>query len=627
MATYYLVPTLHSKYDVPGWRDAYTSPSALDAVLQDGDTVYGDASEDDPWRTAIEFNNHSGLRTIWNEGPSSQTCITDGRFSTGWTGASAPYQLTLAAKPKYVVNNYRRDDLAGTKTGWAYNEKELDLLHRLGVPLEWAKAPLGFMLEDTSTPTTPASGKWGYSGGVLYVNPDGSPTLPDIIANVQYCPGSFTGILYSNCDYLNHSGKVNGWLLPDSVSQAGYVVRGNGCTESTIADVWACDSGWHAAGFAGNAGGINNRIRRCRAIGGTGDSGASLLGVPSGEVNPFVFYQPAGEAAYGGHIGRNLFHIMTPIFLDSGAPWSTNFAPRPCLSHSDSGTDFNDAVDWSLVFAIDMVDRLRVKHSVSFTKFATPCSHNNGAITDAGDRTTYPVQLRDSYFTGRMRLQFNGQTGYSNVFLDGEGCGQTSENGMSGSGQTLRIAFDDGYMIPGNHTEEFIDNLDTGDMLAMQRNKIYLVNAVNRSGFIGQAGDTAATYSMRLGDNTIESNGVNTHCFVRASNATIYNNNLRSTLSLGGNVIGTAMEGTGGHSNPGVAPWDTDDTVTLWAARITGAATDSRAATGLTPASMRAEFWENLFPSSGGSSAASSSEAAATPAAYSPTNSQLALSR
>ncbi len=600
MTTYHLAPAFTSAMAGTEWeRNFYTDAASIDALLADGDTVKIDAPEDNPWLVQLDFTNTAGLNVICNAGPSGKTCMTDGRTSQAWTGASAPFVLALAAKPTYVSNNYRRDTIDGAETGWNYSATELDDLFQWGIPQAWACAPLGWMLEDTSTPTTPAVGRWGWLGGNLYVNPLGSPSLADVKANVRYYPGSRYGILYSNCDYLNHRGMVDAWGLPHGIGQYGAAVRSDGMTGGTIADVWAADTGWHAVTIAGAGGGINNTIVKCRAIGGSGDSGAAISGPRLGEVNPFVIYQPVGESEYGGHRGGNLVHLMSPMFLDSGAPVSNNFAPRVVQTHSDSGTAFVGtsspyAVEWDAIFGLEMSDRLQTRHSITISGRATLATHANGAIGDTTDPSTYPAKVTRGYLKGRGRIQFNGAVWYEECFHNGTGAGGVGDASHGGASGAFAIAYTDGWLIPGNHAEEFLDNMDANDMIVLLENKIFLVNAVNRSGLIGQALDVAATYNLRLRGNQIESNGLNTHCFVRASNATIYTNNLRSTLSLGGNVIGTAMEGTGGHSNPGVAPWDTDDTVTLWAARITGAGTDSRAALAFSEEVFRREFYATL---------------------------------
>jgi hypothetical protein len=54
----------------------------------------------------------------------------------------------------------------------------------------------GNMVQNTSTPTTPAAGEWGQSSTTLYVNSGANPNTQDIV----YAWGPCTGIRYVNCE-------------------------------------------------------------------------------------------------------------------------------------------------------------------------------------------------------------------------------------------------------------------------------------------------------------------------------------------------------------------------------------------------------------------------------------------
>lgn len=82
------------------------------------------------------------------------------------------------------------------------------------------------MTQNTSTPTTPASGEWGQSGTTLYVNVGGS----DPGANVSYAWGLCSGILVIGCeaygnywdtDYIYHEG--HGFAFDDWTQNSRFI--------------------------------------------------------------------------------------------------------------------------------------------------------------------------------------------------------------------------------------------------------------------------------------------------------------------------------------------------------------------------------------------------------------------
>lgn len=377
MATIYCSSLAAGANNGTSWTDAYTSlQSAVDASAS-GDTILSNSTEAAPLRPATR--SASNRTIITDEGPSGETWISNGYTAT-WTDAGGGvFSVALATKPAQVAYDFKRDDEDGTVTGVDLNNAAYSPSVDRAIAAFGAitKADLvawyGFLSENTSTPTTPSVGEWGYSSGTLYIHPPGSPAIASVNALAQYCPDEIDAInLNGNGNQVIATSRAFGLttiLTPGAGGNAGYSVKLGG-TNGRIRGVRGIANGWHAMGHAIASSTAGSRIERCINIthAAEGDSDAA---------NPFVFFSSDGGSNY---LGDRLISVLVPLLRYDGSPLQTSFNGLLGLSHTTAlGTFINDLL-WKRCYSLDLTALIEAKHSVSVAGVGSFISASN-AVT------------------------------------------------------------------------------------------------------------------------------------------------------------------------------------------------------------------------------------------------------
>jgi hypothetical protein len=559
--TYYVDPNAAGANNGTSFANAYTSLSSAATAMLSDDQLKLNSTLLLPYVGGQHFNaNQWGIDLTCSEGAAGAYYSTNGRLMSTATGpTSGVFSQTVASKPSHVVWDWKADS-DGSVTGWAYDDWDVELMDRWSVPAAMRPVYYGFLEEDTSTPTTPAEGKWGHNGTTLYINPPGAPDQATVRTTAKYCLAGSHGIGLLGCSKGTFTGPAYFDLYPSTASSE-YALFGNG-QDMTIEDVYVRQGGWHAVGFAGGSpiGGPRNTLRNIIVNGTTGDEASA------GSVNGCVFYQPNTATEFGGHLAEDIVLLGAPRFLSTGDPATTNWAPQPCLVHSDGGVVTMSAT-WRRVLCIDKTDELEAFHAITNANVGSN-SLANGTIGDAFDYTTYPQLIQDSYFRGRIIPAPAGQTSYENCFFDRHNCGRSDLLACTAFAVTGAVAFKDCFFILGDHSVSFFDSWGAADALIFDNCKFLFQASTSKACLVNYISAGTGTNRLRfVGCKFDSADATKLHGVVKG-NATSHAANYDDVFSDGNNVFGTGV--TPIYNSDGSVSRD----ITWWNANIEGGSTD-----------------------------------------------------
>lgn len=547
----YADPAASGNNDGTSWDDAYTDlQEAIDA-LEVGQTLYTNSTRALPFYGAFDLNSFSGKAIVVDQGSEGETWFSDA-YKGSWTDAGGGiFTIALAAKPAYVVFDFKQDDETGTVTGIDMTRSSWDALRtKVKASGHWTDADLnpwyGFLTENTSTPTSPGSDEWGYSGGTLYINPSGSPTLSNVNNLAEWIEGT-KNALESFSSNWSVTGRLIGYLYPHSASNTGYIVKGNGSSNVTIDGVLAICSGYHACGMAGVGGGGGHTLQNCLAN-----------GTETG--NPFVFYSDT-ELVDTGNVGTNLSYVHYPLLRRDGRALKDTTIPlgRVCYSHS-SGAEVYSGIAYSNIYLFDaMNDILRADGSAFPSKRAgggLVGASNVGTIADKTDFDSFGVQCINSHGVGFNAIP-SENVAFDNCVFDRTGAGFTTDYAMLVIGhhhiQSCEI-------MTGESDLKFWHGFDGSEEFFMDDTTILMQMTV--SGRPGLFGVTGTGARITITNNDVNADGGSTaYCIMNHGAVGIWGVEA-SIVTSSGNTFN--LPNSIQHSNQGVTARD----AAYWIANI-----------------------------------------------------------
>jgi len=358
--TIWCVKTATGANDGTSEADAYTDlKTALEAASV-GDVVISDAPESDPFPMQAGVSISDGVVWKTNGGPNGETWISGATYGT-WTDATGGVFSIATAEPRNVVYDFKRDDLAGTVTGVDLTKpKVAAALNAWNFAPDDCVAWYGFLEIEGSPTTTPNEGKWSWVGGVLYINPPGSPTLTQVNDLAAYNMASSGGVTFGpkTGDFIEGFhiyGRLFTIFTTNRDDASGYGIRSGSAQNCTVEDVICIASGNHAVGLSGSSG-KNNVIRKCIATGG------------GGSAIPYVFRSDINDKA-ANLIGEDLLYIAMNYAKTDGSPINTpttiSFKPNMCYSHGGAVDDFYTGIFYNRLLCISPIADIATKFSLT----------------------------------------------------------------------------------------------------------------------------------------------------------------------------------------------------------------------------------------------------------------------
>jgi hypothetical protein len=531
------------------WVNAYTSLQAAVDAASTSDTIYTNAPESAPLRPASRAV--SGITIITDEGQSQHTWISNG-YALSWTDVGGGvFSASLATKPVRVAYDFKRDDETGTVTGVNLNDAKFGgYVDRAieafpGISRSDLVAWYGFLVENTSTPTTPGDGEWGHSSGTLYVNPPGSPTLATVNDRTQYCPDTIDAInLNGNSNTVTCTSPygLTTILTPGVASNGGYSVKMGG-TNGVIRGVRGIANGWHCCGHAIASNTSGSRMERCINI-------THAAGGDSDIANPFVFFSANNGSNY---VADRMISILVPLLRHDGHPLQSTFLGTFGLSHTSVLGATISNVSWRRCHSIDMTSLVATKHSVSVGGIGSFIVANNAPAPSQASPSSWSHIAEDCYGSGRSAVP-RSRIMHRRCRLDRMALGSNSDNiaAMTVAGNDY-YRIEDSILWPGRNSHGLWNSgSSTNGWAEVVRSLI----------FIERSTATSPRPSIMQGHNVpfrIESSALGT---IAAAGVVGHSNQPSSTTgplitSNSRNIFGAGMSGSyQDHSNTGVAAKD-----------------------------------------------------------------------
>jgi hypothetical protein len=389
-AIIYCDPTATGTGDGSSWTNACTTLPAAIAALSAGGILRTNSTEANPLAAPAGNVTSAPSNVLWetDQGAAGETWISGAQKGT-WTDAGGGvFSIALAAEPRYVAYGFKRDDAVGAVTG-------VDLTHtRIARALrEWGLAQAdmvawyGVLRRNSPLATaTPAEGCWGYTGGVLYINPPGSPVLADVHSRAAWSDGRAGLAVTATITGWTITGKMTVIFTPSDNSGEGYSLRFTGASRCVVEGVRSILSGYHSVGFAGSSG-ARNVINRC-----------VTLGYCPGGI-PYVFYTDGPALPKSGHRLADSAVVAWGPLDTLGVPISLTHGARTAYSHTTSEMS---GIDYNRLLQVDFTGQMETKHSVAFT--LSPGFVSAGATGDVLDQAveeSFGIKVRNSVVLGK----------------------------------------------------------------------------------------------------------------------------------------------------------------------------------------------------------------------------------
>ncbi len=394
-------PTAVGSGDGSSWANAFTSLTAAFAALPAGGILRTNSTEANPLAAPVANITTAPSNILWetDQGAAGETWISGAQKGT-WTDAGGGiFSIALAAEPRYVAYDFKRDDQAGTVTGIDLNQARIARAIREG-GLKPADVVAWYGCLRRNSPfatTTPAEGCWGYTGGMLYINPPGTPVLADVHSRAQWSDGRAGLAVTAAVTGWTIRGKMTVIFTPSDSSGEGYSLRFTAASRCSVEGVRSILSGYHSVGFAGTSGG-RNVIRDCVTVG----------YCPGGI--PYVFYTSGPALPRSGcRVADSAVFAFGP--LDTlGVPISLTHGARTSYSHA--GTSLS-GVDYSRLLQIDFTGQQEVKHSVAFSLSPGFVSaEQTGDVLDQAIEESWGIKARGCTVLGKNAYP---ETGVSHI--------------------------------------------------------------------------------------------------------------------------------------------------------------------------------------------------------------------
>lgn len=568
--TYYLQPEATGTDDGSSWENAFTTWAQAQVVMDHAVDLYTDARQEAPLLGGMNLTSKHNWRVIGDQGPNGVTWSTNGRTSEDWSGPSSSIFSLTTTEPTHVVYDFKQDDIDGTVTGVAIDEWKQELLTRWGHDPNKARAYYGFMPKTSGTQTAPGEGEYGYSGGVLYVHPPGSPDLATFESLCQYCIGNVTGIQANTSnDWLVGDG-INWILYPGAGSNDGYAVKNQGGARTTIRNMNAWAMGWHSFG-SGSYAGRGNVMYNLFA------SGCTTEDATAGNSNPYVsaISEEEGPEGYENDL---LVANGVPRFLTTGLPSTLAWHCQPFLSHSDGGATISNGV-WNRLLALDYTALIEAKHSINTSITTSPLAiaQSNGNYPDRFDGDQFPCKCYDSAFVGIFA--FGASSLYERCIndrqIDGVGNLEVYYTG------TNSVYVRDSYILTGEvrtgaggTTADVFENITANAYITYERTKILRQLKSGTSNSIAGVSSTGEVLpAIRFLSCEIENDGTTVGGILKATTSAVSAAGFDNVLSDGGNIFGLGF-GTLAFTDTGTASLAN---IAAWNSTIDGGSTDQHA--------------------------------------------------
>jgi hypothetical protein len=397
--------------------DAFTTLDQLRTALasaSDGVDIYIKAPEAAPLTASASAFSTLPNNVVWNF---IDTPWITGGLKGSWTALAAGiFSLALATEPKSVAYDLKRDDNAGTVTGINLDNADFTAGLAWG---EWSKSDCvawyGYLEKEAVATTTPAEGKWSHTGGVLYINPPGSPTLANVNALAEYTDGR-AGIQFNatcNNHYLRGR-RVFRNLATDDAGN-GYAERFTAQTNCVSEGCVGIMTGYHTTGFVANSGAGNVILDNLTV-------GYDLNGIP------LVFY--SDSVSYSTALADRFCVIAFGKLRANGSPIDLAHQTRWAFSHTN-GTRTISGIKWSRALVLDPKHLQEAKHSVTMTgAVASSLAQNTGATITFDNATTYPCTVVNSRFYGRSAF-CTGRVFWDDILIEPMGSGSSATDKFS----------------------------------------------------------------------------------------------------------------------------------------------------------------------------------------------------
>lgn len=535
MATIYASSTATGANNGTSWTDAYTSLSSVASAHQAGDTIYLNAPESTPFVGTLSAVP-SNCRVIGDEGPAGETWITSTATGT-WTDAGGGvFSMALASAPVYVVYDFKRDDIHGTVTGWAPADcEEGRALTAKGYDLAKCVAWYGFLANGGAT-SSPSEGQYGYTGGVLYINPPGSPVTATVNALARYVPNgtAISGIATAGGSAGQTIKGITAWLYPATTGNQGYAIRLQG-GNATAMDCVGIACGWHTHGAAGSGQSIGgNKIIRCMSLNDT-------------EGSPYVFYTNVIDLPQSGNELIDCCTIHYGNLLTTGAPITTPSEVTPFLQHT-GGVHVIGGTKVDRLIGIDARQYIFTKQASGTitTSKRVLQADNPPPITDTTKHADYPIHARDCYFGGPFIVGHS--VAYERCVIDGETITTTRD---SYTPTSLPILFSEGAIFHGKRATGGGSPVIHVGTARIQISDSYIsVDATNENGSsIFTLNSTTGVFTL-TNNRFVATGGANLLVFAWTAN---YNAAPAQFSGCEDNVMSTSITRLMQHQNSGVA--------------------------------------------------------------------------
>ncbi len=428
--------------------NAYTSLDTALAAVPEGGLLLTNSTEAAPFiSTGVNVAavaSYVEWRT--DQGAAGETWVSGALKSASWTDqGSNIFALTLATEPKAVTYDYKRDDAAGTITGCSINRKEIALtLQTQLVDGPWSTSDCvvwhGALIKEAVATITPASGKWSYSGGAVYINPPVATTLATVLTKAAYADVRNAIAITAALTHWFIGGKLTTFFTPSAdAGGEGYGIRFTGATKVVIQGTRSIMSGYHSLGCASSST-VGNVYLDHVTVGANGGT-------------PLVFYTGVGVYPDAKHRADRCTVIAFGLLNASGVPLSANFAAKFTYSHTGGGASVLSGITYSRSALVDMSGQITAKSGVANTTQAVNplWAANTGDVRDVTNPQSFGIKFSGLVILGRQALP-PARARVIGLYVDGlgygDGTGDQFSLGTNSETTSWEYLLRDGYWKP-----------------------------------------------------------------------------------------------------------------------------------------------------------------------------------